>query len=72
MSEMRSAEYYAIGVGALFSAGFITYLQNAQGTSFGALAPILEVIGVMFIGYGFVNEFVLSRLNAKADQAKQQ
>lgn len=72
MSEMKSSEYYAIGVGALFSAGFLSYLQSAQGTSFGSLVSILEILGVMFIGYGFVNEFVLSRLNAKADAVSKQ
>ncbi|MGC8621851.1 MAG: hypothetical protein ACP5U0_08070 [Caldisphaera sp.] len=72
MAEMRSVEYYLVGIGSLFSAGFLTYLQNSQGTSFGSLASILEVLGVMFIGYGFVNEFVLSRLNSKVEQINKQ
>ncbi len=53
MSEMKNTDYYAIGIGLLFSAGFLTYLQSAQGISFGFLPIILVVLGMIFIKHGF-------------------
>jgi len=64
---MRTIDWIGSGIGSLFSGGFLTYLSSisiATGTamSFGALPILLYGLGVVFVGYGVVKDFVISKI----------
>lgn len=52
------------GIGALVGSGFLTYLAGVgpSNTNFGVLTAVLTGIGIFFVGYGAVKDFVLDKI----------
>ena len=64
---MRTIDWIGAGIGSIFSDGFLTYLSSVSiGTgsavSFGTLPVLLGALGVVFVGYGVVKDFLLSKI----------
>jgi len=65
---MKTIDWIGAGIGSLFSSGFLSYLGSvssraiASGVNFGVLVPVLAALGVVFVGYGVVKDFVISRI----------
>jgi len=64
---MRTIDWIGSGIGSLFSGGFLSYLGSVSigtGTavSFGTLPVLLYALGVVFVGYGVVKDFVISKI----------
>ena len=73
---MKTIHWISAGIGALFSSGFLTYLSTVPLTAtttanFGSLPLLLEGMGVVFIGYGVVKDFLISKIdsNVASDEA---
>lgn len=68
---MKTIHWISAGIGALFSSGFLTYLSTIPLTStitanFGSLPLLLEGLGVVFVGYGVVKDFLISKVDKTA------
>ena len=65
---MKTIDWIGAGIGSLFSGGFLTFLGNVPlGTSatvigFGSLPLVMYAIGIVFVGYGVVKDFVISKI----------
>ena len=60
---MKTIDWIGAGIGSLFSSGFLTYLASVQmPTGFGALPTVLETLGIVFVGYGVVKDFLISKI----------
>jgi len=69
---MRTIDWIGSGIGSLFSGGFLTYLGSVSlgsGTavSFGTLPVLLYALGVVFVGYGVVKDFVISKIEKASE-----
>jgi len=62
---MKTIDWIGTGIGSLFSGGFLTYLGSVQAglAGFGYLPAVLETLGIVFVGYGLVKDFVISKLD---------
>ena len=72
---MKVVHWIGAGIGSLFSGGFLTFLGSvplgaaaASGIGFGSLPLVLEALGLVFVGYGVVRDFVLNKLEAQGDK----
>lgn len=66
---MKTVHWISAGIGAMFSAGFLTYLSTMPLTAtvtanFGSLPLLLEGLGVVFVGYGVVKDFLINKIEA--------
>lgn len=64
---MKTIHWISAGIGALFSSGFLTYLSTIPLTAtitanFGSLPLLLEGLGVVFVGYGVVKDFLINKI----------
>ena len=64
---MRTIDWIGSGIGSLFSGGFLTYLGSipigiSNTTPFAPLPLVLESLGIVFIGYGVVKDFLISKI----------
>ena len=63
---MKTIDWIGAGIGSLFSGGFLNYLGSiplgAGSMSFGYLTLVLESLGIVFVGYGIVKDFVISKI----------
>jgi len=61
---MKTIDWIGAGIGSLFSGGFLTYLGSVQSAlaGFGYLPTILETLGIVFVGYGVVKDFLISKI----------
>ena len=73
---MKTIHWISAGIGAIFSSGFLTYLSTVPlsatiTANFGSLPLLLEGLGVVFIGYGVVKDFLINKIesSAKVDEA---
>ena len=73
---MKTIHWISAGIGAIFSSGFLTYLSTVPlsatiTANFGSLPLLLEGLGVVFIGYGVVKDFLINKIDssAKVDEA---
>ena len=75
---MKTVHWITAGIGSLFSSGFLTYLSTVPlatnptiTASFGSLPLLLEGLGIVFVGYGVVKDFLLNKIDSasKIDDA---
>jgi hypothetical protein len=67
---MNTEGWVGAGIGAEVASGVLTFLSNlgtsiAIGAGFGPVLPVaLAGLGIVFIGYGLVQDFFLNKIPA--------